>query len=390
VVKIQWKGAEVEAVQGLVAYCVRRPGATFINPELDADSPVPKSWHVGVMDIGREIEAEHIEAAAADLGDDVMWTEPVLVDRGALVPNDPSFPQQWGLQHINAQRAWDRWHGNPNSVVLAILDSGISMQAGRLSHPDLGDPSRFTLGPDLVNHDIEPMDDHGHGTHIAGVAAATKNNQLGVSGLWPGQVLIMKVFNGVNLEGNTMIFEQAVSQAIAFARQRGARLVINYSGGGDSSNSRLMAVQNALNNNALIVAAVGNNNPSRIISPASLSTQFANVIAVGAVDQSHRRPAFGNRGPQMTVVAPGVDIFSTLPNYMVQLNNEGKQTKFDVLSGTSQATALVSALAALVWSQSPNLTADQVRARIVSSATRIPGSTNDFGSGLINAEAALS
>ena len=93
----------------------------------------------------------------------------------------------------------------------------------------------------------------------------------------------------------------------------------------------------------------------------------------------------------MTVVAPGVDILSTLPNYIVTVNGQqGKETKFDTLNGTSQAAPLVAALAALVWSASPQLTAQQVRERIGQTATPISGSSNDFGSGLINAEAALS
>jgi subtilisin family serine protease len=392
VVKMMWKGEEVEAVQGLVAYCVRDPKAIRSKESISLpNASAPDELGIGVMDVGGSPVNESIDAATRSLRQDLAWTEPVLIDRGALRPNDLSFPQQWGLAHINAERGWDLWNGDPNRVVLAILDSGISMQAGRLSHPDLFDESRFFLGRDLVNQDLEPRDDHGHGTHIAGIAAATKNNQVGVAGLWPGSVLVLKVFNDVNLESSNVVFERAVTEAVSFAQQRGARLIINYSGGGPTSDSKTAAIRHASNNNALVVAAAGNDDGARIISPASLSTTFSNVIAVGAIGEDHMRPPFANRGTQMSVVAPGVSIFSTLPNYIVTANTAlGKETKFDLLSGTSQATALVSALAALVWSKSPQLTAEEVRARIANTSTTISGSRNDFGSGIINVEAALS
>jgi len=398
VVKIIWEGEEVDAVQGLIAYRVREPGVQVARDEAERaldvsvlDSSAPDELGIGIIAVDENVASDRVANAADAMGPDVLWTEPVLIDYGTLQPNDTSFSQQWGLSHINAPRGWDLWNGDPNRVVLAILDSGISMQGGRLSHPDLIDDGRIFLGPDLVNNDLEPKDDHGHGTHVAGIAAATKDNSFGVAGLWPGLVLILKVFNDVNLEGSNVVFERGVKEAVNFARQRGARLVINYSGGGPNSSSRQAAVQHASDNNALIVAAAGNDNGARIISPASLSTQFPNVIAVGAVDQAHRRPPFANRGPQMTVVAPGVDILSTLPNYIVTVNGQqGKETKFDTLNGTSQAAPLVAALAALVWSASPQLTAQQVRERIGQTATPISGSSNDFGSGLINAEAALS
>jgi thermitase len=398
VVKMMWEGEEVEAVQGLVAYRVRDPNRSISRDEAaDAlDAPVhgtsaPNELGIGVIATDEDINAERAAAAAERLGSDMMWTEPVLLDYGALHPNDASFTEQWGLREINAERAWDLWNGDPNSVVLAILDSGIAIQASQLSHPDLNE-SRFHLGPDFVNNDAEPRDDHGHGTHIAGIAAATKGNGFGVAGLWPGQVFIVKVFNDKNEEknvvGTNVIFQDGVKAAVNFARQVGARLVINYSGGGPDSASKRAGVQHALDNNALVVAAAGNSDA--IIHPAFLSTQFSNVIAVGAINKQRERPSFASRGPQMTVVAPGTEIFSTLPNYSVTLTNEGFATTFDTLEGTSQATALVSALAALVWSKSPHLTATQVRDRITQTATPIPGSSSDFGSGLINAEAALS
>lgn len=399
IVKIRWKGKEVDAVKGLIAYKVQDP-LTPVAPDAASDAlsvPVlgtsaPDELGLGVIATDEHVGADTAVLAADNLGPNVLWTEPVLIEHGTLLPNDFQFSQQWGLPRINAPRAWDIWNGDPNRVVLAILDSGISMQGGQLSHPDLMDASRIFLGPDLVNNDTEPKDDHGHGTHVAGIATAARNNSIGVAGLWPGSALIVKVFNSVNLEGSTTVFKDGVRAAVNFARQRGARLVINYSGGGEDTGTKREGVAHARDNNALVVAAAGNESGNEIIFPAAYSTEFSNVIAVGAVDRTNDRPDFGSRGPEMTVVAPGDDILSTLPNYFVKLN-EGpspREMNFDRLRGTSQAAPLVSALAALIWSESPQLSAAQVRGRIAQTATHIDGSAFDFGSGLINAEAALS
>lgn len=394
VVKIGWNGRKVEAVQGLLAYKRERPEPLrreeaehgLMAEVLETTALDPLGIGVIVTDEGFEVE--RVASVAPTLGPDVLWTEPVLLDHGALVPNDSFFSQQWNLAEVDATHGWDNWNGDPHRVVLAILDTGIPIEGGRLSHADLSDAGRFSLAGDMVNKDMDPADDHGHGTHVAGIAAAATNNGVGVAGMWPGDVLIAKVFNAAN-DGSSITFRDGVVAAVNFAQQRGARLVINYSGGGPDTRTKRETVEFARQRGALIVAAAGNEFGGSIIYPAAYSTESANVIAVGAVDRQRRRPAFASRGPEMTVVAPGVDILSSLPNYFVALNGQGKQTKYDRLDGTSQAAPLVAALASLVWSKLPDLTADQVRDRITQTATPIAGSAQDFGHGIINAEAAL-
>ncbi|HEY0377878.1 MAG TPA: S8 family serine peptidase [Pyrinomonadaceae bacterium] len=391
---MSWKGREAEAVQGLLAYRREHPEPikreeaerglmtdVLATTELDP-------LGIGVIVTDEQFEIERAASAAPALGPDVLWTEPVLLDHGALVPNDTFFAQQWNLAEVNAIGGWDNWNGDPHGVVLAILDTGVPIEAGRLSHTDLDDVGRISLAGDMVNNDADPADDHGHGTHVTGIAAAATNNGVGVAGLWPGDVLIAKVFNAAN-DGSSITFRDGVLAAVNFAKQRGARLVINYSGGGPDTRTKRETVEFARQNDALIVAAAGNESGGGIIHPAAYSTDFVNVIAVGAVDRQRRRPAFASRGPEMTVVAPGVDILSSLPNYFVTLNQLGKQTKYDRLGGTSQAAPVVAALASLVWSKRLDLTAEQVRDRITQTATPIAGSAQDFGHGIINAEAAL-
>ena len=395
IVTMQWEGEEVEAVQGMMAY--RRLSLTPVEPAeaehglmvnvLGTTQPDPLG--IGIIFTETEVDAEHAASAAANMSADVLWTEPVLLEHGTLIPNDTFFLQQWNLADINASRAWDLWNGDTNQVILAILDSGISIENGNLSHQDLNHTGRFFLGRDLVNNDHDPSDDHGHGTHVAGIATAITNNATGVAGLWPGSVLVIKIFNASN-DGSSVTLKDGIVAAVKFANDQGAHLIINYSGGGPDSQTKKTAVEYARDNGALIVAAAGNEFGGKIIFPAAYSTQYSHVVAVGAVNRNHQRPSFASRGPEMTVVAPGADILSSLPNYFVTLNSQGKQTKYDLLNGTSQAAPLVSALAALVWSKWPDLSASQVRDKITQSATPLAGSANDYGRGMINAEAALS
>ncbi|MFY9583592.1 MAG: S8 family serine peptidase [Candidatus Acidiferrales bacterium] len=274
-------------------------------------------------------------------------------------------------------------------MILAVLDSGIPLQNNQLSHPDLSDAQRFHLGRDFINNDDDPADDHGHGTHVAGIAAAQVDNQVGVAGLaWNTQVLVVKVFDN-KLDGSNEAFMNGVLSAVEYAEKSGRRLVINYSGGGPPGDLKHDAVQHAHDSGALLVAAVGNQYGSSIRYPAAYSADFPGVIAVGAVNRNRERADFSNRGPEMTVVAPGVDILSTMPDYYVTANANGKQMKYDRWEGTSMATPFVAALAVLVWSKSPGMTAAQVRQKLTDTTDNLPGDPQDVGSGIINARKAL-
>lgn len=394
VITIEWQGERVEAVEGRLAYCQKEPGE-LSQPSAEAalgshivQSLEPDYLGVGVLQTDSGVSVKR--ALTRTLRDhlDLKWVEPVFLHYGSFIPNDDSFPVQWALHEIRAARGWELWNGNPNAVTVAVLDTGIPLEAGRLSHPDLGDRNRFLLGKDWVGRDNDPADDHGHGTHVLGVVAATTNNNLGVAGLWPGPVLAIKVNDSLN-RGSDENFKNGVMEAVTRARANNTRLIINYSSAGPDTEAHRVAINFAREAGALVVAAAGNHRGT-IKFPAAYAARFPNVMAVGAVDRQRRRPAFANRGPEMSVVAPGISIYSTMPNYAVTLTRAGKQPKYDFLDGTSQATPLVSGLAALVWSKWPHLTAEQVRDRITRTADAIPGSALDFGAGMINAERAVS
>lgn len=391
VIPLNWKGREWAAVQGaLVFRTSANRELSFIETKTALEMNVralrqPDELGVGIIVTDERLDLQTLRDATNKMGADLLWAEPVLLDYGSKSPNDLIFPSQWGLPIIKAVAGWDAWHGDPSTVVLAVLDSGVPLQGGNLCHPDLNDPGRFLLGADVYNQDNDPADDNGHGTHVVGIAAATRNNGQGIAGLWPGNVLVVKVFNSENVGANTTFYD-GTKAAVKFANDHQQRLIINYSGGGPDSDCKRTAVEYARDNGALIVAAGGNDQRTPVDFPAAFSTQYPHVIGVGGINEA--RQAFGSQGEEITVVAPGAQIASTLPNYEVTLNDGSKSYGF--LSGTSQATPLVAGLAALVWSQWPSLDAREVRNKIIQSADPLPGPIKAFGHGMIDVEAALS
>ena len=320
--------------------------------------------------------------------DEVEYAEPDIIDSAALVPNDPELANQWGLATIDAPEAWDVETGSATNVLIGIIDSGISMStAGNLDHPDLNDASRYRLGTDFVDGGV-PRDLNGHGTHVAGIAAAETNNSNGVAGMnWGTSVYICRTLDN-NGNGSSADFADAVEEIVDFAVDNGLRAVINYSAGGGANQTKEDACRYANDRGMIICAATGNDNAGPVIFPAAYSTQFDGVIAVGATDQNDDVAGFSNVGPEVTVVAPGDDILSTMPTYPYTI---GGQLDYDEIDGTSMATPFVTGLLALMWSQNPNLTNGELRDSLINTAVKLgPGDfDNTWGFGRINAKAAV-
>ena len=386
---VTWRGQRCAAVEGLVVRKRRTAARDAIAGASSVTSPGLRSLGlslVAVPALERTSSRAAIARAVADAQvDGVEWAEPVLIDRISGMPSDPLVSEQWGLTAIEGEAAFDV-ATDTSGVLLAVLDSGLPIESGQQSHQELqGD--RFVFGRDVVSSDDDPADDHGHGTHVLGIAAATAGNSSGVAGLWAGNVVVIKVFDSLGA-GSSVAFAEGVTAAVEFAKARNQRLVINYSGGGPDSETKKTAMDFARDNGALLLAAAGNDFGSPIDFPAAYSPTHDNVVAVGAVDRHNALASFCNVGPEMNIVAPGVDIISTLPNYFVTVNAEGKQTKFDRMDGTSQATPYVSAVAALIWSRQPGLSAAQVRQKLLSAAVALPDA--NVGDGMLNARKALS
>ncbi|MBM4431772.1 MAG: hypothetical protein FJ026_15720 [Chloroflexi bacterium] len=288
----------------------------------------------------------------------------------AVQPNDPYWSRQWNMNRIEAPAAWALSTGQPG-VSVAVLDTGVDT-----GHPDLG--ASLLAGYDFVNNDADPDDDHGHGTHVAGIVAAQLNNGLGVAGVAPDvSILPLKVLNE---QGAGDHFR--VSQGMLYAIANGAR-ILNLSFTGPSSETLGAAVRNAYNAGALLVAATGNNGSSSVSYPAA----YAEVLAVAATDYNDRWPSYSNWGPQVDLAAPGGtsgnQIWSTWPG--------GYAWNY----GTSMAVPHVSGAAALIWSVAPSRSRDEVANILRQTADQVgqfayTGGRNDrLGYGRLNVHRTL-
>jgi hypothetical protein len=273
----------------------------------------------------------------------VLRAQPNLLYSGSLEPNDPLFTHENrnGFIEMNAPAAWDITTGS-SDIIVAVLDSGVT------PHPELA--GRLLPGYDFFNDDADPSDDHGHGSHVAGIVAATGNNGVGSMGVaWGVKVLPVKVLGTTNI-GTTA----AVISGIQYAADNGAQ-IINLSLGQLTDDPALhAAVQYALAAGSLPIAAVGNDGRELKAFPAA----YPEVLAVGANWTGRAYAGFSNFGHWVDISAPGLDIRS--------LENDG--SGFEEKSGTSMATPMVAGAATLVLSVAPSLTPHELRARLLRTA----------------------
>lgn len=352
-----------------------RYGATFIRSLYD--SPVAL-WRVPE---GQELAL--VEQLNADPV--VEYAEPNYKVRIFLTPNDPSFSKQWAHNIMQSANGWNIATGR-STVTIAVIDSGIDP-----NHPDLA--SKVVPGYDFANGDADPRDDNGHGTHVAGIAAAATNNGTGVAGVsWQARIMPVKVTDD---EGSGTV--AMVTDGITYAYQHGAK-VLNLSLGGPGYS---MTQQNAVNAahaaSALVVAAMGNDNISLPFYPAA----YNNVVAVSATNNADTKSYYSNYGFHVDLAAPGGamsiygdtgGIYSTMPTYPVNLTTEyDYKLNYDYLQGTSQASPYTAGLAALIWSMDLSMTPDQVRLAMQNSANDLgsPGWDQYYGYGRINVQRAV-
>jgi thermitase len=302
------------------------------------------------------------------------YIEPDMKFRIDFVPDDPYWSIQWGPQKIEADYAWNTTIGN-HSILVAVIDSGIDWH-----HPDLV-ANYVPLGYDWVNNDTNPMDDNGHGTHCAGIIAAVLNNSIGVAGLAQVRIMAEKAMDqqGVGYEDN-------LANAIVHAVDQGANILSLSFGAYGEFTLIHEAVKYAYDHGALVIASAGNDAIECLHYPAA----YEEVVAVTATNDSDNPASFTNFGDWVEVAAPGVDIYSTMPTYHVRLNDLGHSMNYDYLSGTSMACPIVAGVGALIWSQFPNMTRDQVRARLRYTADDLgnPGFDIHCGYGRVNARSA--
>jgi len=297
----------------------------------------------------------------------VEYVERNGVYSAVAMPNDPRVSDQWHLENtgqsggianadIDAFAAWDATSGG--SVAVAILDTGIDT-----SHPDLSGKIaksvNFTSSPSAE-------DVHGHGTHVAGIVAATTGNGVGVAGVCSS----CTIFNVKVLADNGNGSWASISEGIYWAVDNGAK-VINLSLGGTTSSSSLSsAIDYAWSRGVVIVAAAGNNGTTSAFYPAYLPK----VIAVASSNNRDQKSSYSNYGAWVSVAAPGETILSTV-----------RGGSYGLKSGTSMASPVVAGLAGLIWSTSFGTSNTAVRNRIEQTAEAISGTGSSWLNGRVNA-----
>jgi thermitase len=286
--------------------------------------------------------------------------------------------RNWGLDnseapsHIEAKRAWKITQGSRN-VIVAVIDTGIDA-----NHPDLkdnlwrkpGDASVY--GHDFVFNKKNPEDTNGHGTHIAGIIGATRSTARGAVGVSP-RVTIMPIryYADENTDTDTVA---NIVKAIDFAIENGAQ-IINFSSEGTGFNvAEYRAIERASKKGILVITAAGNqgqNNDNAATPCYPASYDLPNILSVAATNIHNNVLPVSNYGPnKVHVAAPGEHIFSTLP-----------KGRYGYNTGTSQATAFVTGVAALMLAENPSLKPLDLKKIIMSTVDKQPSLKDKVASG---------
>lgn len=285
--------------------------------------------------------------------------------QGTVIPNDPSYVSQWHHPVIQSPAAWGLSTGAA-SVTIAIIDSGIYP-----SHEDLA--QKLVAGQSYIGGGNNTSDVLGHGTAVAGAAAAIGNNAIGVAGVgWANSIMPLVVLDATNYASYS-----SIASAITYAADRGAR-VMNISIGGSSSSSTMQsAINYAWNKGAVVIASAGNNANNSPNYPAALD----NVVAVTGTTSSDTLASWSSYGNWVDLSAPGESILTTA-------NGGG----YRYGSGTSFAAPVTAGVAALVLSAKPSLSPSGLVNILQQNADDLgsPGFDQYFGSGRVNAFRAVS
>jgi len=298
----------------------------------------------------------------------VEYAEPNYIAQICAQPNDPDFGKQWGLHNtgqyiledadVDAPEAWEIEKGD-TAIIIGIIDTGVDYD-----HPDLMDKV-VGKGYDFVNDDEDAMDDNGHGTHVAGIAAATTDNGIGIAGVASNcKILPVKV-----LQSNGYGTYSDVSNGVIYAAENGAKVINISLGGYYESYIMRDALENAYTT-AMVVAAAGNDKTDIPFYPAAWSF----VIGVGATDVFQEetiqgdsivikkwegRALFSNYGINADLYAPGVGIYSSAPQFHPLRHSYASWT------GTSMAAPFVSGAAALLRTKCPDWSNDMIKGQLV-------------------------
>ncbi len=294
---------------------------------------------------------------------DVKYVEldaEVYIDEEPVFSSDDKVP--WGVSRIQADKVHNISSGSGVKVV--VIDTGIDY-----THPYLA--ANYHGGYDFVNDDADPMDDAGHGTHVAGTIAAT-DNEIGAVGVAPNAELY--AVKALDSHGTGWVSD--INAAIDWAIIEDMDVISMSLGGSTNFTSQFEICQAAYDSGIVIVAAAGNGYGGNVSYPAA----YDSVIAVSATSLIDSNTYFSNIGDEIELVAPGANIRSTTLG-----------GGYGLKSGTSMATPHVSGVIALLLSADSGLEPAEVREILAATATDLGDEGRDiyYGNGLVNASAAL-
>lgn len=392
VAKVSWRGSIVDAVphewiiqfhsnaeirnanQAATYFAQISPAIQVVGGLGSSGQFLVRAPHISTEDIVKSIAKRP----------ELEFVEPNMLSQEMRVPNDPLFSSLYGLRNssdrdIDADQAWDLTTGKKN-IVIGVLDSGVDF-----THPDLAaniwtnpgeipgdridnDGNGFVddvHGFDFVNWDSNPMDGHGHGTHVAGTIAAVGNNQTGVTGVaWNSSIMAIQILDSSGYGTSYANIISAINYVTMMRVDFGVnvRATNNSWGGGGYSQALRNAITVSGQADILFVAAAGNSNLNNDLAPFyPASYDSPNIISVAAVDANGRFAAFSNFGASsVDIAAPGVDILSTLPG-----------NSYGYMSGTSMAAPYVTGTIALAASINPELGATDLKTIVQSTTDRL-------------------
>jgi len=405
--QIEWNGRRIDVFND--AWVAR----TADRATTMADLGLPASWS------GRSLGEGFFSIMAPGAGtDDVVgWAgrtrgvaaiEPDFAIAPTNLPSDPSFGSLWGLRNIGksggvagadirAETAWNITTGS-RDVVVAVIDTGVDYRHSDLASNIWTNPREIAgdgldndrngfiddvRGYDFANGDADPMDDNGHGTHVAGTIGAVGNNGIGVTGVaWQVSIMPLKFLTRAG-SGSTSNALAAINYATRMRRDFGVNIVAtnNSWGGGGFSAILRDAIDAGGRAGILFVAAAGNSGANIDITPQyPAAYPGTSIISVAATARDNSLAGFSNHGVvNVDVAAPGAAIYSTIPG-----------NAYATYSGTSMATPHVAGTVALLAAAYPSAGAAQIRSAILAGVTPVVGLAGRVASGgLLNAAAAV-
>lgn len=336
-----------------------------------------------------------VDAAIRSLEADpnVLYAEPDRLWSVAALPDDPAFPQQWNLRNVgqtggvvgadvDAESAWDIETGD-QEVLIGVVDTGIDhghedlidnvwTNPGEIPDNGIDDDRNGWVddvhGYDFFNDDGDPFDDHGHGTHVAGIIASRGNNARGTAGvMWRARIVGLKFLSSQGVGPTSDAIE-----AIEYAVKNGIRITNHSWGGFFNSQALYDAIAVAGGAGHLVVAAAGNRAIDIDAEPFyPAAYDLPNILSVAATNSQDAFSAFSNRGVvAVDIGAPGEVIMSTFPG-----------NQYGLLSGTSMAAPHASGAAGLLLGRFPTLSAGQIKSLIMTRAEPLPSLAGKVATG---------